>query len=156
MQVRAARDLAANNEEERKDAATGKAMGGGMRAKSMVAEMAAAPRPLAKVVAPVWSLDPQGMLVRILPGGSPQIVRVAENVSFRAVATIANEVWAGGADGALYHSNDSGMSWNRVPFPVPETILGIQFSTPSEGAITTEAGRRFATHNGGGAWAEMP
>lgn len=112
----------------------------------------AAPRALAKAAAPVWSLNPQGMLVRTLPGGSPQAVQVAENVSFRAVAAIANEVWAGGAAGVLYRSRDSGTNWSRVSFPASETIVAIQFSNPSEGAIATEAGRRYLTHDGGSSW----
>jgi len=109
---------------------------------------------LAKPVAVTWNISPDGQLLRKLPGEEPQTVWVANDVRFRAVASIRGEVWAGGPGGILYHSSDSGTTWMKVAFPSTQDITAISFRNRREGAITVAGGDRYATHDGGQSWQE--
>jgi len=78
---------------------------------------------------------------------------------FRAVAVSSNaaEVWAGGSAGALYHTIDAGNRWARV---VPSDagvrltgdIIGIQFSDPRNGTVTTSNVEIWTTTDAGQTW----
>jgi hypothetical protein len=77
--------------------------------------------------------------------------------AFRAVAATGPEVWAGGAGGILYHTSDAGNLWTRV---VPAAggavltgdILGIQFTDPQQGEISTSTGELWSTSDYGQTW----
>jgi hypothetical protein len=76
---------------------------------------------------------------------------------FRAVAAIGPDVWAGGANGVLYHSADAGNHWSRIlPIPGGATIGGdivaLEFSDPQHGRITTSIAETWTTSNGGQKW----
>ena len=78
---------------------------------------------------------------------------------FRAVAVSSNaaEVWAGGSGGALYHTIDAGNRWARV---VPSDagvqltgdIIGIRFSDPRNGTVTTSDVEIWITTDAGQTW----
>ncbi|HVP51205.1 MAG TPA: zf-HC2 domain-containing protein, partial [Terriglobales bacterium] len=63
-----------------------------------------------------WSVSGSGALQRSFDGGrSWKDVAVGDGVTFRAVATVGSDVWAGGSGGMLFHSADGGEHWSRVP-----------------------------------------
>jgi hypothetical protein len=107
-----------------------------------------------KPIAASWSISSDGQLLRKLGGEEPHPIRVADNVRFRAVASIRAEVWAGGPGGLLYHSSDSGASWNKVAFPSTQDITAIAFRNVREGTITVAGGERYATRDAGQSWLE--
>jgi photosystem II stability/assembly factor-like uncharacterized protein len=76
---------------------------------------------------------------------------------FRAISAAGVEIWAGGSAGVLYHSADGGERWTRV---VPSAagisltgdIIGIAFSDPQHGQITTSAQELWTTSDAGLTW----
>ncbi len=68
-----------------------------------------------RVVRPQWRIGPQGHLERSMAPNQWTRVLNDQPVTFRAVATVGNDIWAGGDDGALFHSPDGGEHWNKVP-----------------------------------------
>jgi photosystem II stability/assembly factor-like uncharacterized protein len=92
-------------------------------------------------------------------GGDAQSVKKAATPPvFRAVAAIGPEVWAGGANGLLYHSADSGTRWTKISPSTSDPALtgditGIQFSDAQHGAITTSSGEVWTTSDNGRSWA---
>jgi photosystem II stability/assembly factor-like uncharacterized protein len=79
------------------------------------------------------------------------------SVTFRAVAAIGAEVWAGGSNGALYHSADAGGHWTQVVPSVGDAILSgdivvLEFSDPQHGKITTSTAEIWITSDGGQTW----
>lgn len=76
---------------------------------------------------------------------------------FRAVTTIGADVWAGGSAGALYHSSDGGNQWARVTPSAGGSMLtgdvvGLEFSDPQHGTVTTSTGERWTTADSGQTW----
>jgi hypothetical protein len=82
---------------------------------------------------------------------------------FRAVSVSSNaaEVWAGGSGGALYHTLDGGNRWVRV---VPSDagivltgdVIGIQFTDPRSGVVTTSNAEVWTTLDAGQTWRKRP
>ncbi len=128
-------------------------------------QTATSPMPLAL---PRWTISATGGLQRSLDAGKTwQEVSVnaaagqSRNKSvFRAVAAIGPEVWAGGSGAVLYHSSDSGTSWQTV-FPAASgaqpagDITQIEFSSPQQGKISTSAGEIWTTSDTGATWAKQ-
>jgi hypothetical protein len=76
---------------------------------------------------------------------------------FRAVVANGTDVWAGGSNGALYHSTDAGSHWTRViPASGGTTVTGdivaIEFSDAQHGKINTSASEIWTTLDGGQTW----
>ena len=84
-----------------------------------------------------------------------------EVTTFRVVAVVGNDVWAGGSGGALFHSDNSGESWSRVAIATGSggadtgAIVSIQFSDPQHGTVVTSGGSRWSTSDGGATWARQ-
>ena len=83
----------------------------------------------------------------------------APRTIFRAVAVSSNaaEVWAGGSGGALYHTVDGGNRWVRVVpsdggIALADDIIGIQFSNPRNGIVTTSTAEVWTTLDAGQTW----
>ena len=79
---------------------------------------------------------------------------------FRALAANGLEVWAGGSEGALYHTVDGGNRWTRVsPSAAGVTltgdIIGIQFSDPRNGTVTTSTAEVWTTSDDGQSWSKQ-
>ncbi len=98
-----------------------------------------------------WSISPEGKVERT-SAGIVQAAAIDEDVVFHAVAAVGMDVWAGGSGGALFHSGDAGQSWKRVPSPVTEDIVALEFSNSREGRLRTASGREYVTHDGGKSW----
>jgi hypothetical protein len=62
-----------------------------------------------------WTVTSDGRVQRSRDGRNWDTVPVAKDVKFRALTTNGDEVWAGGARGALYYSADAGTSWRPYP-----------------------------------------
>jgi len=76
---------------------------------------------------------------------------------FRAVTAAGSDVWAGGSNGALYHSVDAGDHWVRVvPVSAGATLSGdvvaMQFSDSQHGTVTTSNGGVWVTSDDGQTW----
>jgi len=56
----------------------------------------------------------------------------------------------------LYHSSDSGNTWNIVPLPVKNgdepVIVHIRFQTPQAGTVEAADGTSWTTADGGATW----
>ena len=95
-----------------------------------------------------WTLSPEGILQRSLDSGTTWTpVTVAPNVFLRAVSASGNDVWVGGAAGALFHSVDNGMHWTHVR-PSFEgklltgDIIGLEFKDLAHGQVAALQHRR--------------
>jgi hypothetical protein len=74
-----------------------------------------------------------------------------------ASSTPAVEVWAGASGGALYHTVDGGARWARVlpsaaGVALTGDVIGIQFSDPRNGTVTTSNAEVWITIDGGQTW----
>jgi len=105
-----------------------------------------------------WSLSADGQIQRSFDSGKTwQIIPLAGGISFHAINSMGNDVWAGGNAGALYHSADAGRSWTRVE-PVFEgeklqtDIAHIEFSDARNGLVSTADGEVWSTSDGGQSW----
>ena len=102
--------------------------------------------------------QPTGQVQRSLDGGQTWgVVPIAEGVSFRAVFAAGDGVWAGGSNGALYHSSDGGDHWTRVRVgddagEISGDIVAINFSDTDHGRVTTSDGVTWMTADGGRHW----
>jgi Photosynthesis system II assembly factor YCF48 len=76
---------------------------------------------------------------------------------FRAVASNGAEVWAGGSNGALYHSADAGSNWERiVPSSAGKALTGdvvsLDFPDSRHGRVSTSTGEIWLTGDAGRNW----
>jgi hypothetical protein len=76
---------------------------------------------------------------------------------FRAVTATGPDVWAGGVNGALYHSVDSGTHWIRVlpasaGIGLTGDILSLQFADVQHGRILTSTAETWTTADDGQTW----
>jgi len=111
----------------------------------------------AAVAAPHWRISADGHLERSTSPGEWTQALSDQPVSFRTVAVIGSQVWAGGSDGALFHSSDAGEHWTQVALiadgqPERGAVQSIRFDTPSQGRVITEAGATWSTTDGGKTW----
>lgn len=108
--------------------------------------------------APRWSLTDDGALERSVDSGKTWTkVDVGNGTTFHAISVSGVEIWAGGADGVLFHSLDGGLHWRRVR-PAAEgvtlsaAIVRIEFSDARHGRLVTESGEIWSTSDGGEMW----
>ncbi len=104
-----------------------------------------------------WRITDKGRLERSQVGGNWTQVLADQPIRFRAVAVVGNDVWAGGNNGALFHSVDAGEHWNQVTLGADghtETgaVVSIHFDTVSQGSIRTETGSTWTTSDRGQSW----
>jgi hypothetical protein len=100
----------------------------------------------------------RGSVQRSLDGGNTwEVVSVSDRVDFRAVAANGSNIWAGGSEGALFHSDDGGLHW--VQLQVAEanlklrgTIVSIDMRRPPRIAVTTSFGEEWISTNEGLDW----
>ncbi len=76
---------------------------------------------------------------------------------FHAVAANGPDVWAGGANGMLYHSLDAGTHWTRiVPLSSGVTMTGdivtVDFPDPQHGRVATSTSETWITGDAGRSW----
>ena len=100
-----------------------------------------------------WRISRDGHVEHTVGPSTWERVMSAEPVNFRVVATVGNDVWAGGSDGALFHSTDGGKHWDRVALAGEQgTITSIHFSTAQQGSLTCDSGASWTTSDGGHTW----
>jgi photosynthesis system II assembly factor YCF48-like protein/putative zinc finger protein len=103
-----------------------------------------------------WRISSDGHVEHTVGPSTWERVMSAEPVTFRVVAIVGRNVWAGGSDGALFRSPDGGHEWNRVGLAGEQgTIKTIRFSTAQKGSVTTEAGTVWKTTDGGVTWSKQ-
>jgi photosystem II stability/assembly factor-like uncharacterized protein len=76
---------------------------------------------------------------------------------FRAVTAMGSDVWAGGANGLLYHSIDSGAHWLRVlptaaGISLTGDIVTVEFFDLQHGKIATATAEVWTTADAGLTW----
>ena len=82
-----------------------------------------------------WQAQSIGVVMPIHAGAAPQ----------------ARICWVVGAAGVVLRTVD-GTTWTRIPFPDPADLVAIQASDALHATVTTAAGGRFTTSDGGRTW----
>jgi Photosynthesis system II assembly factor YCF48 len=107
---------------------------------------------------PSTSGNMRGSVQRSFDGGNTwEVVAVSDSVNFRAVAAEGLNVWAGGSDGALFHSSDRGLHWAQVQVAegnveLRGTIVSIDTHKPSQITVKTDLGEEWISVDGGLHW----
>ncbi len=104
-----------------------------------------------------WRVTDDGHLEHTTDAGTWSQVLPEQSVIFRAVNVVGKRVWAGGSDGALFHSTDAGNRWVRVALGAGGqsehgTVVSIRFDTAMRGTVTTDSGATWSTSDGGQTW----
>jgi hypothetical protein len=107
-----------------------------------------------------WRIGKEGQLERSIGAGTWTQKLASEEVTFRAVATVGGNVWAGGNSGALFHSSDGGDHFNQVVLAANGqtergAIVSIHFDTVQQGSVTTDASATWTTYDGGQSWSKQ-
>ena len=134
-----------------------KAMGGPLSRKTSMVS-AASDALVPANVAPRWTLSSDGTLQRSLDSGRTwQTIAVSSQTIFRALAANGLDIWVGGEAGALFHSSDAGQHWTQVrPVvngqSVEDDIIGVEFTDPRHGKLTTSSDEIWITADAGQTW----
>jgi Putative zinc-finger/Photosynthesis system II assembly factor YCF48 len=104
-----------------------------------------------------WRITPEGHLERSQTADNWTQALADQPTQFRTVTVVSNDVWAGGNNGALFHSTDGGEHWSPVVLNAgghPETgnVVSIHFDTVSQGSISTDTGSTWITSDRGQSW----
>jgi hypothetical protein len=142
------------------------------------------------LAAPTWTITASGSLQRSFDGGktwqdvnvfaaSPAakeywIAPVAKKAekqraakasgaipTFRALAAMGTDIWAGGSGASLYHSTDSGEHWIRVSpsadgVALTGDVIALKFSDAQHGTVTTSTAETWITADAGRSWQKRP
>jgi hypothetical protein len=106
----------------------------------------------------LWSVSLDGKVQRSTDGGKTiEPIPVARGIKFRAIAALGNDVWAGGAGGALFRSPDGGATWTRTSIDfdgstLTEMIASIRLRDPQHLTVTTASGSEWVSEDGGQHW----
>ena len=111
-------------------------------------------RKAAPVVLPQWRVKKGKLLQR---SQAKAWLPVLPEHKFHAVASVQSDVWAGGDNGLLYHSPDSGQTWTPVSVHSGTTaltgnIVAVQFTDAQHGSLQTSTGETWTTADGGQSW----
>ena len=152
------------NEQTRADAApvpaTVSGFAGGQAKGTMLQRAVAINAPSRMKTVPIaqWRLTAEGAVQKSLDSGhSWQNALVSRDVAFRSLCSIKQEVWVGANAGALFHSVDSGQTWNQIQpaaanQKLTSDIVHIEFSDPANGLVSTSNGEIWSTSDGGQSW----
>lgn len=105
-----------------------------------------------------WLVTPEGKILRTTKAGDAfEAVSIAYGIKFSAVASLGNDVWAGGEGGALYHSTDRGATWTRVAVSpdgnkMNEAVTSIQIRDGRHVTVTTATGSQYESDDSGQHW----
>lgn len=138
------------------------AVGGAMLVKPTMSASALAVNkaalPSATKLLPRWTLSSDGTLQRSFDSGNTwETIPVPTQAILRALAANGLDIWVGGSGGALYHSSDAGQHWTQVrPTANGEVltadIIGVEFTDPQHGTLTTSAKESWVTDDSGQSW----
>jgi len=152
------------NEQTRADAApvpaTVSGFAGGQAKGTMLQKAVATNAPSRMRTVPIaqWRLTAEGAVQKSLDSGHSWLnALVSRDVAFRSLCSIKQEVWVGANAGALFHSVDSGQTWNQVQpaaanQKLTSDIVHIEFSDPANGQVSTSTGEVWSTSDGGQSW----
>jgi hypothetical protein len=103
-----------------------------------------------------WQITREGELQRSFSRGNFWEAML-KGRQFRSVAVVADRIWAGGDDGALYFSSDNGRNWNPMPVhdanvSVTGNIVRLRFADAQNGSLDTSSGETWNTNDGGQSW----
>ena len=107
---------------------------------------------------PATAGNAHGVVERSLDAGKTwEIAPLSDDVSFRAVVSVGAHVWAGGTNGALFHSSDGGAHWERISVSdggvtLTGTIVNIDARDANVIKITTRSGEKWISSDGGRQW----
>jgi photosystem II stability/assembly factor-like uncharacterized protein len=101
-----------------------------------------------------WRITSDGHVEHSTPQGTWTPAPGLQAPVFRVVATVGNNVWAGGGNGTLFHSSDNGETWTKVAVgqSEDEAIVLIHFDTAQQGSVTSDSGATWTTVDGGQSW----
>lgn len=114
--------------------------------------------PQAKLPPVRWTIDASGNLQRSNDlGKSWQFVPLADGAHLQALAVLQNNLWAGGAGGALYHSSDGGGHWTRVrpsagDVALSDDVTRISLPDALHVTVTTSSSEVWSSADGGQTW----
>ncbi len=100
----------------------------------------------------------RGVVERSLDSGKTwEVAPLSSDVSFRATASAGSNVWAGGTDGALFHSPNGGNHWEQITVADEDTtltgtIVNIDARDANLIKITTVTGEKWFSSDGGRHW----
>ncbi|HEV2387959.1 MAG TPA: YCF48-related protein [Candidatus Acidoferrales bacterium] len=103
-------------------------------------------------------MSPEGALEKSVDSGHTWMpFEVGNGTKFHAISVSRSEIWAGGDDGALFHSSDGGAHWTRVRptangAMLVDGIVRIRFVDAQHGLVTTQNGEIWTTADGGATW----
>jgi hypothetical protein len=98
-----------------------------------------------------WVLARDGRITRIEEGQGPEQVAATGDV-LRAGSAVSEVVaWAVGQNGAIWRTLD-GRSWQRVQAPSRDDFVMVAAQGAGTALVTTAAGGRFSTNDGGRTW----
>ena len=111
-------------------------------------------RVAAPAAGPCWKVSDAGKLQKSMTCGEAWTdISFDSPVFIRVIQSAANNIWVGGNAGALYHSADGGIHWNRVNVTnLTDDIVAIAFGSPMHGRLATVDGKTWATYDGGLTW----
>jgi hypothetical protein len=110
----------------------------------------------------VWSVSNSGKVQRSTDGTKTfGTVEINAGTKFIAVASLGDEVWAGGEAAALFVSHDDGYTWKKIKVAsasseLAESIAAIKFSSPQNLTIITTSGAQWTTVDAGHHWNQLP
>jgi hypothetical protein len=90
-------------------------------------------------------------------GKTWQEMAIAPGITLHAFWTEADNVWAGGTSGALFHITEQGKRSDRIPIKVgdreiTETVVAVTFTDQLHGTIMLEGGQILQTADSGRTW----
>jgi photosynthesis system II assembly factor YCF48-like protein/putative zinc finger protein len=112
----------------------------------------------AATIAAQWEIS-SGALQRSLDRGVTWQTSLRSERPLLCFAARANEVWAGGKAGVLFHSADGGANWTQVNPSADGRALGadvtrIEARSPTEIVLSTSSSESWTTLDGGKTWAK--
>ena len=105
---------------------------------------------------PRWRIDSSGAAERSIGAGGWQRILPYETAKMRVVGVLNADVWLGGENTRLYHSSDSGNTWDAITLPAKgghdHAIAHISFKTRQMVTVEAEDGTSWSTTDGGASW----
>jgi hypothetical protein len=103
-----------------------------------------------------WRIGATGQAERSFDNGPWTPVKPDATTRIRVVSVFGSEVWLGGDDLRLYHSQDDGTMWHLEPLLTKSSgrpaITHIRFQSKQAGTVEADDGTQWSTVDGGRTW----
>lgn len=100
-----------------------------------------------------WRVGPHGLIERLNQEGKWIAESSGVKTDLNAVSFRNRWVgWAVGEQGTVLRSEDSGQTWETVPFPGHDDLLHVRATDWKSAQVTTGDGKTLATSDGGKTW----